>query len=532
MPSYPSSAKVLPEFLRQQCLVKALSSRGYFQPRPRIEETHISWVLLTGTDAYKIKKAVNLGFLDFSSLDARHFYCSEELRLNRRLAPELYLDILPIGGTPERPLLGKEPAIEYVVHMRRFPQANLMERMLDDGRITPQHMDKLASVIGEFHLALPAARSDSPYCDTATIHKAAVENFDELPGLLKIAGELKTLQRVRKATTEEFSACAQLFEQRALSGYVRECHGDLHLGNIVVLGKKPTPFDCIEFSPALRWTDVISEISFPVMDLLHHGHAGLAWRLLNAYLEITGDYYGCGALRFYLAYRAMVRAKISAIRARQLAKPEPAGELSAMRGYLQLADHILTRRRPMLIITHGLPGCGKTTFSQAALEALGAIRIRSDIERKRLHGLTALADSKAADLDIYSRNATERTYSHLLGLCQVLLATGFPVIVDAAFLLSTEREQFRVLADIMKIPFIIACVLTDPEILKERLMRRSSGKKDASEADYAVMEKLKAAYEPISAKEKLVSVTFLNNGDVDALRQAIETSAVLAKYQA
>ena len=525
MPAQSLSANISLDLLRQQQLVDALCAPGSpiinsKAPRkPRIEETHISWVLLTGHDAYKIKKAVNLGFLDFSTLEARHFYCTEELRLNRRLAPGLYLDVVAIGGSPEQPVLDGEPAIEYAVHMRRFAQFSMMDRMLARGRITLAHIDELAVVIARFHTALPRAAADSPFCATAAIQTATLQNFAHLPQLLSAPNDLAMLEAVRQASALEFSACEQFFRQRAAAGCVRECHGDLHLGNIVVLKDMPTPFDCIEFSAALRWIDVISEISFPVMDLLQRGRPQLAWRLLNAYLENTGDYLGGGVLRFYLAYRAMVRAKIAAIRANQRGVAKAKQELKSCRSYLVLAHDCLTRRRPALIITHGLPGCGKSTFAQLALERLGAIRIRSDVERKRLFGLAALAGSNSQiDAGIYSEDATRRTYARLQMLAGDVIAAGFPVVVDAAFLRHEERESFRTLAKEMAVPFVIASVQADAAMLEERLAQRSSRGNDASEADILVMQKLQVAQEPLRDQELSATVTFINNGDVDALR--------------
>lgn len=523
MPAHPLSAKISPDLLRQQQLVNTLCAPRFFSRKPKVEETHISWVLLTGHDAYKIKKAVELGFLDFSTLELRHFYCTEELRLNRRLAPDLYLDVVAIGGSPEQPLLGKEPAIEYAVHMRRFPQTGLMDRMLAHGLVTPAHIDKLAAVIADFHNALPPATTDSPLIETAAIKTEALQNFENLPQLLIAPNDMAMLEDVRQASVLEFAACKPLFKQRAAAGYVRECHGDLHLGNIVVLDDMPTPFDCIEFSAALRWIDVISEISFTVMDLLQRGRPQLAWRLLNNYLEHTGDYQGCGMLRFYLAYRAMVRAKIAAIRASQRGAAKARHELKSCRSYLVLAHDCLTRRRPALIITQGLPGCGKSTFAQIALERLGAIRIRSDVERKRLFGLAALADSKAqADADIYSEDATRRTYARLNELARGLIAAGFSVIVDAAFVLHAEREGFRALAQELDVPFVIASLRADAALLAERLAQRSSRGNDASEADVAVMKKLQVVQEPLRDDERVATVIFINNGDVDALRSADE----------
>lgn len=528
MPAQPLSANISPDLLRQQQLVNALCAPRYFPRKPSLQETHISWVLLTGSDAYKIKKAVNLGFLDFSTLELRHFFCTEELHLNRRLAPKLYLDVVAIGGNPEEPVLGKEPAIEYAVHMRRFTQSSLMDRMLAHGLITSGHIDKLAAVIADFHNALPPAAADSPLVETAAIQTAALQNFEKLPQLLSAPNDLAMLEAVRQANALEFAACEPLFRQRAAAGCVRECHGDLHLGNIVVLDDMPTPFDCIEFSAALRWIDVISEISFTVMDLLRRGQPQLAWRLLNGYLEITGDYQGCGVLRFYLAYRAMVRAKIAAIRASQRGVAKARHELKSCRSYLGLAHDCLTRRRPALIITQGLPGCGKSTFAQVALERLGAIRIRSDVERKRLFGLIALANSKALiDADIYSEDATRRTYARLHELARGVIAAGFPVIVDAAFLRHDERESFRALAQGMAVPFVIASLQTDAAVLAERLAQRSSRSNDASEADISVLQKLQLVQEPLRNQELIATVTFINNGDVAALRSADEAWKML-----
>ena len=521
MPAPPSSANISADLLRQRRLVDALCAPGFFPGNPKIEETHISWVLLVGHDAYKIKKSVDLGFLDFSTLEARRFFCSEELRLNRRLAPQLYLDVVAIGGSPEQPVLDGEPAIEYAVHMRRFAPSNMMDSMLARGLITPAHIDKLAAVIAGFHTMLPPASADSPHCAITSIHESALQNFAHLPQLLDEPADLTMLEMVRNTSALEFAICEPLFRQRAAAGYVRECHGDLHLGNIVLLDDMPIPFDCIEFSAALRWIDTINEISFTVMDLLHREQPQLGWRLLNAYLEITGDYQGCAVLRFYLAYRAMVRAKITAIRASQRDSANIKKELKSCRNYLILAHGCLTRRRPAVIITHGLPGCGKSTFAQLALEWLGAIRIRSDVERKRLFGLTALAESKTQiNMDIYSEDATRRTYARLYELARAIIAAGYIVIVDAAFVLQTERENFCVLAQELAVPFVIASVQTDTAVMEQRLKRRSSLGNDASEADVSVLQKLQLVHEPLRDHELRDAVTFINNGDVAALRSA------------
>ena len=521
MPAPTLSENISLDLLHQQRLVEALLAPGYFPGTPKLEETHISWVLLTGRDAYKIKKSVDLGFLDFSTLALRRFYCDEELRLNRRFAPELYLDVIAIGGSVEQPVLGGEPVLEYAVHMRRFAQSRIMDRLLARRRITSEHVDKLAATIANFHATLTPAAADSDHCDIAAIHTAAFENFAHLPLLLNKRDDLAMLETVLVASEAAFTDCKPLFQLRAAAGRVRECHGDLHLANIAVLNDVPTPFDCIEFSAALRWIDVISEISFTVMDLLQRGQPTLAWRLLNGYLERSGDYQGCGVLRFYLAYRAMVRAKIAAIRGHQLSVAKARHELKQYRHYLSLAHDCLTRHQSAIIITHGLPGCGKSSFAQLALERLGAIRIRSDVERKRLFSLPPLADSKSfTEVDIYSQEATRQTYAQLLALAREVVAAGLIVIVDAAFLLYAERESFRALAKELGVPFVIASLQTEATLLAERLTQRQHQGKDASEANVMVMQKLQKIQEPLHEAEQPYAVIFVNNGDIATLSNA------------
>ncbi len=478
-------------------------------------ETHISWVLLAGEYAYKIKKAINLGFLDYSTLEARRFFCDEEVRLNRRTAPDIYLDTIIIGGSPDGPRFGVRPVLEYAVRMRRFESGNLMDRLLLRDKITQQHIDTLAAVIARFHANLPKADAASTYGTAATIEAEALQNYEQLRELLTTARDHKNIAALEAATTAEYVECREIFEARRTQGFVRECHGDLHLGNIVLVGDEPVPFDCIEFNPALRWIDVMDEISFSVMDLLHRNRPELAWRLLNAWLELTGDYGGITVLRFYLAYRAAVRAKVFSIRAVQaeLSKHARSSELTACHSYLSLARQCLSQYAPALIITNGLPGSGKTTFSQLALQQMGAIRIRSDVERKRLFGLGGLESSRSIAGDIYSPDATRRTYARLLELASQILLAGFPVIVDAAFLKQEEREAFRRLAQDMSVPFAIATLDEKVTTLRERIVQRRN---DASEADVAVLDMLMSVQQPLSPSELAFAARFTTGEPPDS----------------
>lgn len=494
----------------------------------RLMETHISWVLLAGRYAYKIKKAVNLGFLDFTDLAARRFYCEEELRLNRRLAPQLYLDVVAIGGSPQQPQPGAGPAIEYAVRMRRFACSRQMDRLLARGQLTTAHIDRLAATIARFHARLPAAPPDSAFGTPEAIHAPVLQNFEQLAPLLDTE-DAKQLARLHSASEREFAACAPQFTQRRQAGRIRECHGDLHLGNIVLLKGEPTPFDGIEFNAGFRWIDVMNEVAFLAMDLWYRERADLALRFLNGYLELTGDYEGASVLRFYLAYRAVVRAKIDAMRAHQT-DTQPREAKSAMagcHGYLALAEDCLAWQRPALIIMHGLPGSGKTTVAQSALEQLLAIRIRSDVERKRLYGLAPLQDSRSGIGDgIYSTAATQRTYARLHELAHGLLGAGFSVIVDAAFLKHAEREQFRQLAQEMAAPFVILDIQASAATMRQRILQRQTQARDASEASLEVLQTLQAAHEPLTRQELACTVEFVNEdgepvsqASWDALRQ-------------
>jgi uncharacterized protein len=509
---------VASDHLVQQRLIEALLDPGRYPhavSNVRLIETHISWVLLAGRYAYKIKKALNLGFLDFTELEARRFYCEEEIRLNRRLAPQLYLDVIAIGGSARQPKLGAQPGIEFAVRMRRFAATRLMDRLLMRDQVTPAHIDSLAATLARFHASLPPAAPDSGFGSLLSIHDPAVQNFDQLSPLLSTA-DAQILATLRQASEEEFGTCTALFEQRRSAGQVRECHGDLHLGNVALIGNAPVPFDGIEFNVGFRWIDVMNEVAFMVMDLMYRNRPDLAFRFLNAYLEMTGDYQGVGVLRFYLAYRAMVRAKIDAIRASQTdTRPcEAAAALTACRSYLALAATCLGRQHPVLLITHGLPGCGKTTVSQAVLERLQAIRIRSDVERKRLFGLAPLEGSRSSiGNGIYGADATQRTYARLYELARHLLCAGFPVVVDAAFLKHAEREQFRQLAHEMAVPFLIVSVRAKDSTLRQRIRQRQDRADDASEADLVVLTKLQAAHEPLQAAERACSVEVVNEGE-------------------
>ncbi len=468
----------------QARLVAALAAR--LAPPVQHLETHISHVLLTATHAYKIKKPVRLPFVDYSTPEARRRFCEEELRLNARLAPALYLGVSRITGPAGAPALdGDGPTLDWAVRMRRFADGALWSERLAAGTLTAHHVDHLAARLAAFHQGAARAPAGSPFGSAAERRHAALEACAALKG---------TVDEAARAALEAWfdaraAVLAPLWEERRAAGWVRECHGDLHLHNLLVDGEESLAFDGIEFNDALRWIDVTDDIAFAVMDLMAHGRRDWAFRLLDGWLAVTGDHAGLPALAYALAYRAAVRAEVAALQ-RQAAVRER---------YFALACELAARRDARLLVAHGLPGSGKSWCAARLLEAAGAMRLRSDVERKRLAGLAAGADSRAQGLDLYGADTTERTYAALLARAAPALAAGWPVILDAAYLRRAQRDAAADFAAAQGVPFAILDCRAPMALLRERVAARQG---DASEADGTVLEHLARVAEPLGADEE------------------------------
>lgn len=493
----------------EPALIRALQNAArYPHPVTGIEliETHISWVLLTGTYAYKIKKPVNLGFLDFTGLERRRHFCEEELRLNRRLAPALYLGLVRICGSEDAPVLdGPGPVLEYAVKMLQFDPSAQFDRLLADDRLGTPLIERLAAVLARFHATAERMRTNDPYGDAQSIIGPARDNFAAITLPPAFATERQALETLAAWTETTWTQLAPSCAQRKADGRVRECHGDLHLANITLHEGEPTPFDCLEFDPGLSRIDVMSEVAFLTMDLDAHERPDLAHAFLNDYLHHTGDYEGLEVLRFYQVYRALVRAKIASIRAGQRGEAAT-DEYRALAGYVALADGYARRRRGALIISHGLSGSGKTTLSRHLLAPCRLIRIRSDVERKRLAGYAAEARTRSdVGSGIYTPEAGERTYRRLEALAEIAVTAGFNVLVDATFLRAAEREAFRALASRLDTAFVILHFDAPEEVLHQRIRQRLAGS-DASEADAAVLVHQLATQDPLTEDELSMTV--------------------------
>ncbi|MBK7794728.1 MAG: AAA family ATPase [Betaproteobacteria bacterium] len=513
--------------LAQQPLIEALCNPAVFGDdcaAVEIVETHISWVLLTGVHAYKIKKAVTLSFLDFGSLAARQRCCEEELRLNRRLAPSLYVDVVAITGSSARPVVGGSgPAIEYAVRMREFAQSALLSRIAARGGLVAADIDALAATVAGFHQRIAVAPPDAALGGPDEILRYAEDNFVQI--LATGEAGAAALAALREWTRREHAWLHPLFSARRRRGFVRECHGDLHLANVARIDGEITVFDGIEYSAALRWIDVASEIAFTVMDLKDRGQVAFAHRFLDAYLAATGDYGALAVLRYYVVYRALVRAKVACLRAGQL---PPGGARDALhrefRDYVDLAVREAEPGRAAIVITHGFAGSGKTTCTQALLEALGAIRVRSDVLRKRRFGLGPHDDSHSGLASgLYAPEATRATYLQARDLAREIAASDRVAIVDATCLARWQRDLFRDLAAELRIPFAIVDLHASAGTLRERIAQRRAAGDDASEADLTVLEHQQRAAEALADDELPRTLT------VDAAGPAGAVSATLLR---
>ena len=473
---------------------------------PQVRETHISWVILTGDYAYKIKKPVQFDFLDFSTLERREFYCREELRLNRRYAPDVYLDVVPITGSTAQPqIAGSGLPIEYAVQMRQFDERELLDHCLREHRLVGSDVDAMADSLAEFHTQAESAPCESRFGRPELILQEARDNLAALLPHLRAHAQVTQLESLSEWTEQAADRLAGHFEERRLSGHVRECHGDLHLGNMFLRDGNVIFFDGIEFSEEFRWIDVMSELAFIVMDFMDRGYRDLGNRLLNAYLERSGDYRGLHLVPFYIVYRALVRAKVDALRLGQAGAGDPEDTKLAdeLGGYLALANRSMRQDPPQLLITCGVSGSGKTTGSQLLVDHSGLIRIRSDVERKRMSGI-GLHESVAQAIGrgAYSETKTRDTYDRLANLARETIQAGYGVVVDATFLRAAERTLFHRLADTLNVPFQIAEFDAEPAELRRRIAERVSRGGDASDAGVAVLEHQLHTREPLTDEER------------------------------
>ncbi len=489
-----------------QALITALQNPALY-PHPvdgfQVIETHISWVLLTGPYAYKFKKPMNFGFLDFTTLAARKHFCEEEVRLNQRLTEDLYLEVLPITGNAEAPVLGGEgEAIEYAVKMRQFPQSQLLGEVQARGELGDAHIDALAELIARFHLAAPRVPQEHPLGSPEAVMSPVRQNFEQIRPLLGDKADLQQLDALEAWAESSFERLRPLLAQRKAEGFIRECHGDIHLGNATLLDGQVVLFDCIEFNEPFRLIDIVSDAAFLVMDLEDRGLKPLARRFISAWLEHTGDYAALQLLNFYKAYRAMVRGKVSLFRLGQEQDAvQRAVILRQYRRYATLAESYSAIPSRFLTITHGVSSVGKSHVAMRLVEALGAIRLRSDVERKRLFGEQQQGHQDQLHAGIYSQDASTATYQRLQQLAAATLQAGFPVVIDATYLKQAQRQAAWQIAEDTGVPFLILDCQAPEEVIAGWLAQRQAAAQDPSDATLEVVHAQQASREPLSEDE-------------------------------
>lgn len=471
-------------------------------------QTHISWVFLVGDYAFKVKKPIRTNFLDYSSLEKRKHFCQEELRLDRRYAKDLYLGVVPITLADGQPVVqGDGQAVEYAVKMRRFPSDALLSQRIDSGTLTTDEVFELADRVAGFHHSaprLPPRAADDPLGSIERILHQATDNVKDVVDAVS-SESARTLRVLGEWTRGYFEDHRRDFRQRLANGFIRECHGDMHLANIVHWQDQLIPFDGIEFNQEFRWIDVLSDAAFVAMDFAAHDRLDLSRSFINAYLEHTGDHASLAVLRWYLVYRAMIRAKVAAIRASQpsLDDLDREAAMADCEQHVDLAYRFSLPDQAALWITHGVSGSGKTTVSEWVVQGHGAIRLRSDIERKRHFGMSPTHHpSEKQKAELYSESATHATYARLRRMARCILRAGFPVVIDATFLRQSERQLFQSLALREGATYGILDCHASELMLRQRIADRMARRDDASDADLAVLEQQLATHQPLTPGER------------------------------
>jgi aminoglycoside phosphotransferase family enzyme/predicted kinase len=492
--------------------------------------THISDVFLTGSFAYKIKKPVDLKFLDFSTLEKRRYYCEREVILNRRLAPEIYLGVVPITRDGENyHLEGKGEPVEYAVKMVQFGQEGLLDAMAKRGELSREIILQLADQTARFHLSVE--RADA-FGTPEVIGENVLRNFEQTAKYQGLVVSPSRFSRLKDYSEDFLKRKAALFHQRIQSGAIRVCHGDLHLQNICLDRGRLIIFDCIEFNDALNHIDAVNEIAFLLMDLDHRSLSGLGNRFLNAYLEKTQDYEGLTMLDFYLIYRACVRAKVACflLQDPDITEEEKKAAKERASAYFELAEGYLTDHRPGLILMAGLSGSGKSTVAADLAEGVGGVMVRSDAVRKSIAepgpDARAAADSGGG---IYSLKMTERTYDGLLKRAGAVIASGRWTILDATYALKAHRLAAKSWAEKRAAPFVILHCTAPLSVLDARLAKRTAAGTDISDADIEIMRRQLSVFEPFDQEEAehMVKVDTEKGWDVKEIIAACRIQASL-----
>lgn len=454
-------------------------------------ETHISHIFFAGDLVYKIKKPVRFSFLDYSTLRKRKYFLQEEIRLNRRLAPSVYLGILPVSRDNHSWQLGSEAhPVEYTLVMRRLPARRMLDFLLDRDLVTPPMMGSIAEVLAPFHAQAETGAKVRANGHPKVIRKQWEENLADIESLVGQLLEAEAFERLKDFGLRFLNEHRDLFLRRLREGRIREAHGDLHCEHICFAPEGIQIFDCVEFNPRLRCCDVASEVAFLMMDLECRGAGGLAQNFLARYMELTEDREIPLLLPFYQCYRALVRGKVATL--------QPDGTSRQAARYFDLATRILWQEfKPFLVLLCGLTGSGKSTLAAELSRRLGLPVIHSDATRKALAGTLTRQDRLPYGEGIYSPSMTERTYARMAEEAEGLISTGRGAILDATFQSQAQRARILSLAAKYQIPLALIHCQSSEEVAQERLKRREEEGRDLSDGRWEIYLQQKADFEPI-----------------------------------
>lgn len=508
-----------------QAITEALlSPEAYPEPTIGISfiQTQMSMVFLTDRYAYKIKKPVNLGYLDYTTLESRLYFCQKEIELNRRLCPEIYLSLLPVSRRGQKYYIGGEgDTVEYAIKMLRLPEERMMNHLLEKDQLDEEMLERLSRKLVQFHSKALTDETISKFGSVEVITQNNEENLSQMATYIGRTISPGLYEKITEFTREFIIKNANLFARRCTGGRVRDCHGDLHSAHICFTDGICI-YDCIEFNDRFRYGDVASEVAFLTMDIDHYGKAALANKMLEDYVKLSQDNEIAELLRFYKCYRACVRGKVNSFQLDDRYIKDTTAAQEAARSYFNLA-FAYTRPRSMLLITSGLVGTGKTTLAEALAKNLGAVVISSDRTRKKLAGIPAGEHVfSQAESGIYSRQFTETTYQKMFDEARSYLEKGLSVILDASFIRREHRLAAIKLAEDESADFLILECRLDEESARDRLLRRLKSS-TISDGRWEIFEYQQRTFEPVMETSKENRVTIDSSEPVTSLvRKVVE----------